>query len=61
MLKNYWLEDNLHNVWLPMFKLRQKGFRISYKMFKQQYAKRKEEEAMKLVFASKSGKAKITL
>ena len=32
-LKNYWLEDNLQNVWIPLFKLRQKGLTLSLKSF----------------------------
>lgn len=61
LLKNYWLEDNLMNVWMPLFRLRQKGLKISFKSFSEQYTKRKEEEAKKLLFASESGKAKVTL
>lgn len=60
-LKNYWLEDNLPNVWVPLFRLPQKGFKISYTSFSKQYEKRKEDEAKRLVFKSKSGKARITL
>ena len=60
-LKNYWLEDNLQNVWLPLFKLRQKGLSISLKGFMQQYEKRKEEEKKRTLFVSESGKAKVTL
>lgn len=60
-LKNYWLEDNLQNVWLPIFKMRQKGLTVSLKNFIEQYAKRKEEEKKKLLFVSESGKAKVTL
>lgn len=33
MLNNYWLEDNIMNVWLPIFKMRQKGLNISLKNF----------------------------
>ena len=60
-LRNYWLEDNLQNVWIPIFKLRQKGLRLSLKNFISHYEKRKEEEKKKLLFVSESGKAKITL
>ena len=60
-IRNYWLEDNLQNVWLPLFKMRQKGVKISLKNFISQYDRRKEEEAKKLVFMSESGKAKVTL
>lgn len=60
-LNNYWLEDNIQNVWLPIFKMRQKGLHISLKNFMSQYEKRKEEENKKLLFVTKSGKAKITL
>ena len=60
-IRNYWLEDNLQNVWIPLFKMRQKGLRISMKNFMEQYDKRKEEEKKKLLFVSESGKAKVTL
>ena len=36
-LNNYWLEDNMANVWIPLSKMRQKGLCISYKSFSQQY------------------------
>lgn len=61
MLNNYWLEDNVMNVWLPIFKMRQKGLNISLKNFMSQFDKRKEEEKKKLLFMSESGKAKVTL
>lgn len=60
-LNNYWLEDNLQNVWLPIFKMRQKGLRISLTDFSWQYEKRKAEEAKKICYTSESGKAKVTL
>ena len=60
-LVNYWLEDNLNIVWMPLFRLRQKGLKISYKNFEAQYVARKEEEKAKSIFVSKSGKARITL
>lgn len=60
-LNNYWLEDNLQNVWLPIFKMRQKGLKISLTNFSQQYEKRKAEEAKKILYMSESGKAKVTL
>lgn len=60
-INNYWLEDNLNNVWIPLFKLRQKGFRMSLSNFAEQYNKRKEDEAKRTIFKSESGEAKITL
>lgn len=60
-LNNYWLEDNIQNVWLPIFKMRQKGLNISLKNFIQQYEKRKEDEKKRTIFVSESGKAKVTL
>ena len=60
-LRNYWLEDNIQNVWLPIFKMRQKGLRLSLSNFMKQYDKRKEDEARRLLFKSESGKAKVTL
>ena len=58
-LKSYWLEDNLQNVWIPLFKLRQKGLDLSLKNFMKQYDKRKEEEKKHTLFVSESGKAKV--
>lgn len=60
-INNYWLEDNLNNVWIPLFKLRQKGFKMSLSNFAQQYNKRKEEEQKRTIFKTESGEAKITL
>lgn len=60
-INNFWLEDNLQNVWIPLFKMRQKGLKISMKNFMTQYEKKREEEKKKLIFVSESGKAKITL
>ncbi|MBP5784614.1 MAG: hypothetical protein J6W16_03400, partial [Methanobrevibacter sp.] len=40
-IRNYWLEDNLQNIWIPIFKMRQKGLNISLKSFIEQYEKRK--------------------
>lgn len=60
-IKNYWLEDNLNNVWIPLFKLRQKGFRMSLSNFASQYNKRKADEEKRTIFKSESGEAKITL
>lgn len=60
-LNNYWLEDNMNNVWMPIFRMRQKGLKISLKSFMQQYEKRKKDEADKLIFKSESGEAKVTL
>ena len=60
-LNNYWLEDNLSNVWIPIFKMRQKGLKVSYKNFAEQYNKMKEEQTKKTLFVSESGKARITL
>ena len=58
---NYWLEDNLNNVWIPLFKLRQKGFRMPLSNFANQYKKRKEEEEKRTLFKSESGEATVTL
>ena len=60
-IKNYWLEDNLANVWVPLFKLRQKGVTLSLKSFMSSYEARKVEEAKKMLYKSESGKAVVTL
>jgi len=60
-LKNFWLEDNLTNVWNPIFKLRQKVVKISWKTFKERYKMKREEDAKSLIQMSESGKAKVTL
>ena len=60
-LNNFWLEDNLSNVWNPIFKLRQKVVKISWKTFKERYKVKKEEDAKSLIQMSESGKAKVTL
>ena len=60
-INNYWLEDNLNNVWIPIFKMRQKGLHISMKNFMQQFDQRKREEEAKMIFKSESGEAKVTL
>ena len=51
----------MQNVWMPLFKLRQKCLKVSMKGFSEQYKRRKEEEAKKTLFASASGKARITI
>lgn len=60
-IKNYWLEDNLANVWVPIFKMRQKGITISLTSFMKSYEERKAEEAKKVLYKSGSGKAIVTL
>ena len=60
-MKNFWLEDNLTNVWVPIFKLRQKGITLSLKNFISNYEVRKAEEMQKRLYTSESGKAVITL
>ena len=49
------------NVWVPIFKLRQKGLSLSLKNFMTNFEARKAEEAKKLLYKSESGKATITL
>lgn len=53
-LKNYWLEDNL-NIWLDMFRLRQKTLSIGMNGFIAQYKARKEQEARNTIFKTESG------
>lgn len=59
-LNNFWLEDNL-NIWLDIFRLRQKTLCVSMKHFVNSYEKRQEEEQKKLIAKSESGEATITL
>lgn len=49
------------NVWLPIFKMRQKGLTLSLKGFMSNYEARKVEEEKKVLYKSESGKATITL
>ena len=60
-IRNFWLEDNLPNVWAPIFKMRQKGLTLSLKNFMKNYEARKAEEEKKTLYKSESGKAVITL
>ena len=60
-IKNFWLEDNLLNVWAPIFKMRQKGLMLSLKTFMTNYDAKKAEEEKKILYKSESGKAIITL
>ena len=59
-LNNFWLEDNL-NIWLDIFRLRQKTLHVSMTHFVNSYEKRQEEEQKKLIAKSESGEATITL
>lgn len=56
-LKNYWLEDNL-DIWINIFRLRQKGLSISYNAFKTQYEQKNKTEEENTLFISKNN-AKI--
>ncbi len=49
------------NVWLPIFKLRQKGMKISFNEFERQYLERKANEDKRTIFKSASGNAKIVV
>ena len=48
-------------MWLPIFKMRQKGLTLSLKNFMTNYEARKAEEEKKTLYKSESGKAIITL
>jgi len=61
MLKNFWLEDNLAEVWIPLFRMKQKTLRVSMDSFVKQFEERKRAEAEKLIKMSASGEAVITL
>jgi hypothetical protein len=56
-IKNGWLEDNL-NIWVDMFRLRQKAPICSMKLYFDHKRAAAEEEAKKLIFETKCG-AKI--
>lgn len=53
-LRNYWLEDNI-NIWLDLFRLRQKTLTISMKNFSVQYENRKKKEAENTIYKDDSG------
>lgn len=59
-LKNFWLEPNI-DIWLGLFKLKQKTLQISLNAFVDQFEKRKKAEASKIIKKSASGQAVITL
>lgn len=59
-LKNFWLEDNL-GIWIDLFRLKPKTFRVSLDSFVKQFDARKKAEAEKLIKKSASGEAIITL
>lgn len=54
---NYWLEDNIQ-IWIDLFRLRNKPLKISYEFFEKQYLENKNNEETKLLFVSENG-AKI--
>lgn len=60
-LKNFWLEDNLGEVWIPLFKLKQKTISISLDSFVKQSEERKKADAQKIIKKSESGEAVITM
>lgn len=59
-LNNFWLEDNLQ-IWIDLFRLRQKTLTVSLTNFIEQYNKRKDEESRKVIAESESGEALITM
>lgn len=59
-LKNFWLEDNLQ-IWIDLFRLKQKTLKISLDSFVKQNEARKKLEAEKVIKKSASGEAVITL
>lgn len=60
-MKNFWLEDNLNEVWVPLFRLKQKTLGVSLDSFVKQSEARKKAEAEKVIKKSESGEAVITL
>lgn len=59
-LKNFWLEDNLQ-IWIDLFRLKQKSLHVSLDAFVKQNEARKKMEAEKVIKKSASGEAIITL
>lgn len=53
-IANFWLEDNL-NIWVDLFKLRQKTLTIGLDGFIKQFEKRKADEEKRTIFKTKSG------
>ena len=60
-LKNFWLEDNLNEVWVPLFRLKTKTLHVSLDSFVKQFETRKRIEAEKVIKKSESGEAVITM
>ena len=52
-IKNYWLEDNL-NIYIDLFRLRNKTLSISYDSFSKQYEKRLEEQKNNTIFKNEN-------
>ena len=53
-LRNFWLEDNL-NIYVDLFRLRQKTLTVSMKSFGEQYEARKKKEAENTIFKNENG------
>lgn len=54
ILKNYWLEDNL-DIWVNIFRLRQKGLSISFARYREQAALRNKAENQQVLFKAPNG------
>ena len=52
-IKNYWLEDNL-NIYIDLFRLRNKTLSISFDSFSKQYEKRLEEQKNNTIFKNEN-------
>lgn len=48
-LRNFWMEDNL-NIFIDLFRLRQKSIRVSLDFFAKQYDERKRKEKENTIF-----------
>lgn len=53
-LRNFWLEDNL-NIYVDLFRLRQKTLTVSMKTFSEQYEARKKKEAENVIYKNENG------
>lgn len=53
-INNYWLEDNI-NLWVDLFRLRQKTLTISLNSFYSQYTAQLEQEKKNLIYSNDNG------
>ena len=54
MVNNYWLEDNMQ-IWLDLFRLRQKYLHVSFNAFARQYEAKEQKKDEKPIFKGEDG------